>query len=216
MSVRPPSRRAGPPRRIGWMRAAGAPGTHRSGRAPPGLKVATVLVGVLLALLIGAIVFFTVGERTGIATFAGIVALAFLLTALTPAPLLWGGLIAEVGVAVWAGWYIADEARGVLTALSTTEGPVAVADADSLAAAEERIGAANAETAFRLELHEDEVTAVIQQELADTDQPLRSIEVNIVDGPTPSEGTLAFTGQVKTGGYQSSRHMRVDVSGGAH
>ncbi|OFW55192.1 MAG: hypothetical protein A2V75_03330 [Actinobacteria bacterium RBG_16_70_17] len=196
------------------MRAAGAPGNHRNGRAPTGLKVTTALVGVLLALLIGAIVFFTVGERTGIATFAGIVALAFLLTALTPAPLLWGVLIAEVGVAVWAGWYIADEARGVLTALSTTEGPVAAADADSLAAAEVRIDAANAETAFRLELHEDEVTAVIQQELADTDQPLRSIEVDIVDGPTPSEGTLAFTGQFKSGGYDASGQMRVEVSGG--
>ena len=214
MSVRPSSRRAGPPRRIGWMRVAGAPGNHRNGRAPTGLKVATALLGVLLALLIGAIVFFTVGERTGIATFAGIVALAFLLTALTPAPLLWGVLVAEVAVAVWAGWYIADEARGVLTALSTTEGPVAAADAFSLAAAEERIDAANAETAFRLELHEDEVTAVIQKELADTDQPLRSIEVDIVDGPTPSEGTLAFTGQFKSGGYDASGQVRIEVSGG--
>jgi hypothetical protein len=88
---------------------------------------------------------------------------------------------------------------------------VAAADAGSLAAAEERIGAANAEAAFRLELHEDEVTAVIQQELADTDQPLRSIAVDIVDGPTPSEGTLAFTGQFKSGGYDASGQMRVEI-----
>jgi lysophospholipase L1-like esterase len=196
------------------MRAAKVPGTHRAGRAPAGLKVATALLGVLLALLIGAIVFFTVGERTGLAAFAGIVALAFLLTALAPTPLLWGVLIVEIGVVAWAGWHIADEARGVLTALSTTEGPVAAADAGSLAAAEERIGAANAETAFRLELREDEVTAVLQKELGETDQPLRSIEVDIVDGPTPSTGTLAFTGRFKSGRYDASGRVGVEVSGG--
>ncbi|HUU61960.1 MAG TPA: SGNH/GDSL hydrolase family protein [Acidimicrobiia bacterium] len=196
------------------MRAAKVPGTHRAGRAPAGLKVGTALLGVLLALLIGAIVFFTVGERTGLAAFAGIVALAFLLTALAPAPLLWAVLVAEIGVVAWAGWHIADEARGVLTALSTTAGPVAAADDASLAAAEERIGAANAETAFRLELHEDEVTAVLQEELRETDQPLRSIEVDIVDGPTPSTGTLAFTGRFKSGGYDASGRVAVEVSGG--
>jgi lysophospholipase L1-like esterase len=214
MSFRPPSRRAAPPRRIGWMRAARVPGARRAGRPPTGLKVATALLGVLLALLIGAIVFFTVGERTGLATFAGIVALAFLITSLAPAPLLWGVLVAEVGVVLWAGWHIADEARGVLAALSTTEGPAATADAGSLAAAKERIDAANAETAFRLELHEDEVTAVLQEELAETDQPLRSIEVDIVDGPTPSEGTLEFTGQFKSGDYEAFGRVGVDVSGG--
>lgn len=196
------------------MRAAGVPGTHRMGRAPAGLKVATALLGVLVALLIGAIVFFTVGERTGLATFAGIAALAFLLTALAPAPLLWGVLVAEMAVAVWAGWHIADEARGLMTALSTTEGPVAAADAGSLTAAEERIGAANAETAFRLELHEDEVTAVLQDELGQTDQPLRSITVDIVDGPTPSAGTLDFTGLFKSGDYAASGSVGVEISGG--
>ena len=214
MSLRPPPRRTGPPRRIGWMRAADVPGTRRVGRAPAGLKVTTALLGVLLALLLGAIVFFTVGERTGLAAFAGIVALAFLLTALSPAPLLWVVLIAEISVVAWAGWYVADEARGVLTALSTTEGPVAAADAGNLAAAEERIGAANAETAFRLELHEDEVTAVLQKELGDTDQPLRSITVDIVDGPSPTEGTLAFTGRFKSGGYDASGRVKVEASGG--
>jgi len=196
------------------MRAAEVPGTRRAGRTPAGLKVATALLGVLLALLLGAIVFFTVGERTGLATLAGIVALAFLLTALAPTPLLWVVLVVEIGVVAWAGWYIADEARGVLTALSTTEGPVAAADVGSLAAAEERIGAANAETAFRLELHEDEVTAVLQKELGETDQPLRSIEVDIVDGPTPTEGTLAFTGRFKSGDYDASGRVRVEASGG--
>jgi lysophospholipase L1-like esterase len=197
------------------MRSAAAPpGTRRPGRAPTSLKVATSLLGVLVGLMVGAIVFFTVDERIGLATFAGIAALAFLVTALAPAPVLWATLVAELAVITWAGWYMVGEARAVLTALSTTEGPVAPADAGSLATAEERIGAANAETAFRLELTEEEITAVIQDELAEIEQPLRSIDVDIVDGPTPAEGTAEFTGRFKSGDYLAAGSIGIEVSAG--
>jgi len=214
MTFRPSGRPAAAPRRIGWMRAARAPGGRRPGRTSGTLKVATALLGVLVGVLVGAIVFFTVGEQIGIAAFVGTAAFAFLLTALSPAPVLWGFLIAEMAVAVWAGWHIADETRGVMAALSTTEGPAAAADAGSLTAAQGRIEAANAETAFRLELTEDEVTAVIQNELARTDQPLRWVVVDIVDGATPQEGTLEFTGRFKSGDYRAAGSVGVEVSEG--
>lgn len=215
MDLRPPPRPRPTPRRIGWLRSAGAPaGPRRPGRAPAGLRVATALMGVLLGLMIGAIVFFTVGERIGIATLAGIAALAFLVTALAPAPLLWATLAVEVAVAGWAGWHMVTEARAVMTALSTTEGPVAAADAISLAAAEERVGAAGAETAFRLELTEQEITALIQAELAEVEQPLRSIRVDIVDGPSPTEGTAAFSGRFKSGDYPVAGSIGIELSGG--
>lgn len=201
-------------RRIGWMRSAHPPGTRRPGRTPPGLKAATALLGVLAGLLIAAIVFFTVGERTGLATLAGIIAVAFLLTALAPGPVLWAVIVAEVGVAVWAGWQITDEARGIMAAVSQTEGPVAAADESALATADEVIAAAGAETAFRLELTEGELTAVLQRELGEIDQPLRSIVVDIVDGPTPATGSLEFTGRFKSGGYPASGVVAIDVSGG--
>lgn len=214
MSFRPSGRPASSPRRVGWMRVARVPGRHRPGRTPAGLKVATALLGVLVAVLVGAILFFTVGEETGIATFAGLAALAFLLTALSPRALLWGLLVAEVGVAAWAGWHITTEARGVLAAISTTEGPAAAADADSLTAAQGRIEAATGETAFRLELNEEELTAVIQDELTRTDQPLRWLVVDIIDGPTEQEGTLEFTGRFKSGDYRAAGSVGVALSGG--
>ncbi|MBS1195469.1 MAG: hypothetical protein H6R33_189 [Actinobacteria bacterium] len=215
MDLRPQPRPRAPARRIGWMRSAGVPtGPQRPWRAPTGLKVATALLGVLVGLLVGAIVFFTVGERIGVATFAGIAALAFLITALAPAPVLWATLAAEVVVATWSGWYMVGEARAVMAALSTTEGPVAAADAGSLAAADERIGAANAETAFRLELTEEEITALIQDELGQVDQPLRSINVDIVDGPTPAQGTAEFTGRFKSGDYGAAGSIGIAVEAG--
>lgn len=214
MSFRPYPRPPTPPRRARWIRPAGSPGTYKARRSRTGLKVATSLLGALLGLAVGAIVFFTVEERAGIAVFCGITALAFLLTAFSPAPLLWGLLAAEIAVLSWTGWQIYDEARSVLAALSTTTGPVAAADAGSLAAAQEHLDAAATETSFRLDLHEDEVTAVLQDALGENETPLRRITVDIVDGPTPTEGTIAFDAEFKSGDYEATGVLGVSLAGG--
>jgi lysophospholipase L1-like esterase len=177
--------------------------------------VSTALLGFLVALLVGAITFFTAGERTGIATFVGIVALSFLVTALSPVPVLWSVLIAELAVSAWAGWLVYDNVRGVLTALSTTQGPVAVADAADLAAAQQQLDDAAGQSSFRLELSEDELTAVLQESLAQADQPLRSIAVDIVDGSAPGRGAIDFTGEFKSGDYRVTGTLAVAVSAGA-
>jgi lysophospholipase L1-like esterase len=176
--------------------------------------VATSLLGAFLGLAAGAIVFFTVEERAGIAVFCGITAAAFLLTALSPASVLWGLLAVEVALLSWTGWQIYGEVRTVLTAFSTTEGPVAAADVGALSAAQGQLDAATAETSFRLDLHEDEVTAVLQDALGKTEQPLRSITVDIVDGPTPTEGTLNFTAEFKAGGEAANGSLGVSLAGG--
>jgi len=207
---RPPSA----PRRARWIRPAGSPGTYKARKSHTGLKVATSLLGAFLGLAVGAIVFFTVEERAGIAVFCGITAVAFLLTALTPPTILWGLLAVEVALFSWTGWQIYGEVRTVLTAFSTTEGPVAAADAGDLSAAQGQLDAATAETSFRLDLHEDEVTAVLQDALGQTEQPLRSITVDIVDGPTPTEGTLEFTAQFKSGGEEATGSLGVSLTGG--
>lgn len=207
---RPP----GPPRRARWIKPASNPGTYKGRRDHTGLKVATSLMGALLALAAGAIVFFTVEERVGIAVFCGILAAAFLITALSPAPVLVGLLVIEVALVSWTGWQIYGEARAVLPALTTTEGPVAAADAAALATAEELLDAAATETSFRLDLHEDEVTAVLQDALADQEQPLRRITVDIVDGPTPTEGTMDFTAEFKSGDQDASGSLAVSLAGG--
>jgi lysophospholipase L1-like esterase len=207
---RPPA----PPRRARWIRPAGTPATYKARRQHTGLKVATSLLGAFVGLAVGAIVFFTVEERLGIAVFCGITALAFLITAFSPSWLLWSLLAVEVAVLGWSGWHIYDEARGVLSALSTTAGPVDAADADDLAAAQAQLDAATAESSFRLDLTEAEMTAVLQDALAGREQPLRRIAVDIVNGPTPAEGTIDFTAEFKSGGYETTGSLGVSLTGG--
>ena len=214
MSPSPYPRPPSPPRRARWIRPAGSPGTYKPRKSHTGLKVATSLLGAFLGLAAGAIVFFTVEERAGIAVFCGIAAVAFLLTAFSPASLLWGLVAVEVALLSWTGWQIYGEVRTVLTAFSTTEGPVAAADAGTLSTAEGQLDAAAAESSFRLDLTEDEVTAVLQDALGQTEQPLRSIAVDIVDGPTPTEGTLDFTAEFKAGGDAANGILGVSLAGG--
>lgn len=176
--------------------------------------MSTSLLGAFAGLAVGAIVFFTVEERAGIALFCGITALAFLVTALAPGPVLWGLLAVEVAVLSWTGWQIYDETRAVLAALSTTEGAAVAADADRLAAAQTQLDAAAGESSFRLALHEDELEAVLQDALREREQPLRRVTIDIIDGPTPTEGTIAFDGQFKSGGYETRGILGISLTGG--
>ena len=197
------------------LRPATARRSFQARRNRPGLKAVVALLAILLALVVGSILFFTVGERVGIAAFAGIAAVGFLIAALAPTPVLVTVILLQLGVITWAGFQIADEARGVIAALTTTEGPVAPPDRAALAAAEQRLEAATQDAAFRLELHEDEITAVLQDGLAEGDQPLRRIAVDIVDGDTPSEGTLEVVGDFKSGDYAVAGTVGVEITAGA-
>ncbi|NIR41377.1 MAG: hypothetical protein GWN79_26205, partial [Actinobacteria bacterium] len=67
-----------------------------------------------------------------------------------------------------------------------------------LAAAQATLDAAEREAGFRLVLHEDEITAVLQEGLQDANAPLRSISVDIVEADGTS-GVVAFSGEFKNG-----------------
>jgi len=183
-------------------------------RGRPGLKVLVVLLGTLVAVVVGAVIFFTVGERTGVVAFAGFIALSFLIAAMAPPPGLTATILIEVALLVWAGFFIAGQVSAAIHAFSTTQGPVATADAAALAAAEESLTAAADDAAFHLELHEDEVTAVLQNALAESEQPLRRITVDIVDGPTPREGRIDFLGEFKSGDYTATGSIAVEIDAG--
>jgi lysophospholipase L1-like esterase len=177
--------------------------------------VAAALLGVLAALLVGTVAFFVVGERTGVVLFSGLIAVVFLLAALAPGQVLALVVALEVGAVAWAGWQIAVQARAVVTAMSTTLGPAAPADGAALAAAEQRAEAAGSESAFRLELTEGQITAVLQEALAQREQPLRTITIDAVSGPASGHGHLDFSGEFKSGDYQVRGRLRLVVAGGA-
>jgi hypothetical protein len=214
MNHRRPHRLPGTPRNRQRASRAGISATFRPPPSRSGLKVATALLGVLASLLVGAVVFFTVGERTGLVLFVGLLAVVFLLAALASNHVLALVVVLELGVVFWTGWQIAVQAKTVVTALSTTQGPTAPADGVALAAAEQRAAAAGAETAFRLELTESQLTAVLQDALAQREQPLRTITIDAVSGPASGHGHLDFEGQFKSGGYQVQGRLKLVVVGG--
>ncbi len=167
-------------------------------RSRTGLKVAVALAGVLAAALVGAIAFFTIGEAPAIAAFVLIVIFSFIMAAAAPTPLLVLILISQVVVSTVVGIRIYDEVSTIVRALTGIEGPAAPADALALAAAEENLEGATDDAGFRVELDEDEITAVIQDGLQEADVPLRRVTVDIVDGASPGEGRIDFIGEFKT------------------
>lgn len=162
------------------------------------MKASVALLGVLAGLLAGAMAFFTIGEAPAVAVLAVIVAFGFLMAASAPRGLLAAILVAMLVAIAGMGWRIADEAMTVVRAFRTVEGPAAPADAGALASAEARLEGASGSGGFRVDLHEDEISAVIQDGLQEADVPLRRVVVDIVDGPVPGQGRLDFVGEFKS------------------
>jgi lysophospholipase L1-like esterase len=111
------------------------------------------------------------------------------------------------------GWWIADTAIGLYQAFTFTEGPADPADAALLSSAEEKIASFDADGAFRLELTEGEIEAVIQNGLSDVESPLRRVSVDIVDGDP--NGVLAFTGDFKNGEVTVTGSVTARLEAGA-
>jgi lysophospholipase L1-like esterase len=119
------------------------------------------------------------------------------MAASAPAWLLGVILVAQIVAVTTAGLHIADEATTIIRALTSVEGPADPPDETDLAAAEDHLQSATDDGGFRVELHEDEITAVLQDGLQEADVPLRRVTVDIVDGTGPDNGRLDFVGVFK-------------------
>ena len=170
--------------------------------------LATVVGGVLALLVLGEIV-------------AVIVALVFiggLVYALRWAPAgVRKGLAAAFGaVFLLAGAYGGYVGYTLASAFSGTDGPVDPADPAALASAQRKLDAAEEESGFSLELTADELTAVMQDALAeDTDHPLRSVTLTVEDGAGEENGTVHFEAKFKNGSLTASGRVGAALDAGA-
>ncbi|MBU1494258.1 MAG: hypothetical protein KJ956_09845 [Actinobacteria bacterium] len=179
------------------------------------MKALTVLLGLPAALVVGVIVLFTYGEVPGIAVLAVWLLLLFVTVAMLPKPALAVIALLQLAVVVAGGLFVADQARKIVTALTTTAGPVDPADTAALAGAEQGIDRAMGEAGFRLELHETEITAMIQDGLAESDAPLRNITIDIVDTATAGVGRIDFLGEFKSGTMTVRGSVETTIEAGA-
>ena len=164
----------------------------------PGARTTAVVFGLLGSLLGVAVVLLRTGSvpaavLTGVGLFA-LAAYAAIWASRSLSRWFATGLVAlTIAMATWLGVQALDFYR----ALSDTAGPADPADQISLDAAESKIDAVEHDGAFRIELTEDEIEAVIQNGLSTSESPLARITVDIVDGDP--QGTLQFRGEFKNG-----------------
>ncbi|MFQ5522464.1 MAG: SGNH/GDSL hydrolase family protein [Acidimicrobiia bacterium] len=102
---------------------------------------------------------------------------------------------------------MASQALALLNALSTQEGPVDEPDPVALASAEAKVEEVAGHAGFRLELDEEEITALVQQGLTETDTPLASVTFDVDD----TEEVVKFTGRFKSGDLTVAATARLNA-----
>jgi lysophospholipase L1-like esterase len=179
------------------------------------MKALTVLLGLPAALVVGVITLFTLGEVQGVVFLAAWLALTFVSVAMLPRPALVAVILIQVIALAGGGAFIGDQATRIIRALTTTEGPADPPDAGALASAEQGIDTAMGQAGFRLVLHEDEITAMIQDGLAESDAPLRRVTIDISDTETAGVGRIDFVGEFKSGDLTVEGSVETTIDAGA-
>jgi lysophospholipase L1-like esterase len=180
------------------------------------VKVVSVFFGFLAALVIGLLAMLF----TGSAAVGGIVFVLLLGLGIYAAVRMEAGAQRAVGLGMVVlflagGAYLTTQVLSLISALTTTEGPADPADPAALAAAESKIDEITDDAGFRIELTETEIQAVAQDSLSSEDSPLKRIVVDIVDGEGGEPGTIAFTGEFKSGGLSITGVVGASIDAGA-
>jgi lysophospholipase L1-like esterase len=179
------------------------------------VRVLVALFGLPAALVAGVIVFFTIGEVEAVIVLVAVVLLAFVLASTLRRSALALVVLVEVAAIGFGGWFITDQALTIADALRTTTGPADPADPLLLANAEGDLDLAMGEAGFRLDLHETEITAVVQDGLVEAEAPLRRVEIDIVDTDTPGVGQIDFFGEFKSGDLTVHGTVETTIEAGA-
>ena len=183
--------------------------------AGPGLKTAVAVVGLLGAVTTAGLLLFTLGPGAAI-ILGGTVLLAGILTAaLAGRNVARGVLSALFLVLVTSAGVIAyGVAQIVLAFTGGSDGlPAPRPDAAVLRRASEKLEAEGEAAAFRLDLSEEELNAVLQDALAEADNPFRRVTVDITN-KAGEPGRLEFLGEFKNGSLDVAGTLETTVEAG--
>lgn len=173
------------------------------------------MFGPLAAVAAGLAVLLTAGEAAAAAVFVGVLA-ASVAALFANRAVLRGLLIGVMVVFLGSTAFLGRGVAQLITALTTTDGPVDPADPVALAAAAQKVDGAKSGPSFRLELTEDEMTAyVLDGLLSVEDNPLRSVALDVVDGEDGAPGHLDFSARFKGGGIQAGGEIAITLNRGA-
>ena len=165
-----------------------------------------VVLSLLTALVVGGLLVLVANPIAGAAAAVLIVAAGIAAQRTSGAPRTLIGLTLLIAMIAGTGFGAAT-ALDLLDAVTTTTGAVEAADAAMLDSAEDKIEDLADDSAFRLELTEAELQAVIQDGIAAGDDlPIRRVDLDL-RGPTSASvpaGDIAFTTTFKSSGIQAS------------
>jgi lysophospholipase L1-like esterase len=163
------------------------------------MRALTLIVGLFAALVVGALALLLYGEAAGGAAAIGVLLLAgfgaFFAGAALRRLVLLAALLATVGGLGFGGW----QAYRVSASLLDTSGPVDAADPQALSAADAKLDGVREQSGFRLELTEQELTAVVQDGLQQADAPVRRVTLDFVARGAGETGELRFRADFKNG-----------------
>jgi lysophospholipase L1-like esterase len=182
--------------------------------AGPGLKTAVAVTGLLAAAATGGLLLFTLGEGAAI-VIGGTILIGAVLTAALAGRNVARAVLATATVTLVTSVVIAGfgVAQIVLALTGTSDAPPAPRpDPVVLQNATEKIEAESESPAFRLALTEEELNAVLQDALAEADNPFRRITVDITNR-VGDPGRLEFDGEFRDGrlGVGGVLETRVDA-----
>lgn len=178
------------------------------------IRALFIVIGVLAALLTGVIVLFTFGGL--LAILATVLVLAFGVYAAHPQakaqPVLRGSVVALLVLSLVMVVY---GSTTLVSAFTSTSGPVDPADAQALASANDKLDEhAGDKAAFRLELTEAELTALLQDGLAEAGAPFRRVMIDVV-GAGHEDGYVEFSATFRNGDLAMHGWFDVVLEAGA-
>ncbi len=174
-----------------------------------------IILGLLAALFTAVVTLFTAGTVPASIAFVVIlvVMVAGIMLAGPVKKLIVSGflilVIATLGFGSYSGYQL-------YSALTDTSGPADPADPVALASIEAKLDAIELEAGFRIALTESELTAFLQDAIADEeDSPIRAVILDVVDGENGDSGELRFEVIFKGGDISGDGAVSACIDNGA-
>jgi lysophospholipase L1-like esterase len=178
------------------------------------MVVGLVILGVLAALTAVVLALFTLGEVFAVLVLllivAGIVA-GIYFRGMVGNVILAGFAVLFVGSIAFGGW----SAYQVVSALTDNSGPADPADPVALASIERKLDEAEGSAGFRIALTEEELTAFLQDAIADEgDTPIKRVTLEVIDGEGDDNGRVKFDLDFKSGSLDATGSVTADIEAG--
>lgn len=179
------------------------------------MTVLLIFLALVAALTGGTIALFTVGT-------VGAIAVVVAVITILGAALYLKGTVIKLALAATAVIALASVGFGgynavqLASALGGFDGPVDAADPAALAAGEAKLESAETQAGFRIELTEAELTAILQDTLAEAnDNPIRRVDLTVLDGEDGGQGALQFDITFKNGSLTGEGRATATLDAGA-